>query len=502
MKLRTLEPRFLRQITEVTLRFVGFETLSSLLPVAVVIFLAGVVDQSLLIHFISPIRLLWWLVVQSFLVGRFTLAAMDGQFNADIFEPFPYGKLPKYMLRYLTISLVWALPLGGLIYINLPVQEMRLSGLLEWLISQVYLSGSKPFQPDFGFWLVIIAIAVGSALPLYTAVLAAMARSPIHVMFPSLWKHPFKAGTPPLLLFIAFLGSMAAAFFIYLPLLGSAAVVAFHLSPTLGKLLASLSIAMPVMSWPIIAGRLAGTWVHFHPLTAEADISPIVTDEVVMPPVFGRATAGYTALPATGAVPVVTSPEPEQITLPLVEEDLAHETLVEIEAKIVTDGMGAAKQLIALKKNYPNDARILGLEVRILIQLGHKSKALSLAIPAVQALALTPHSQAIVPVFVALGKDRHTLPWESTILDLLVKVFVDAKEFKEAGWCAHTCELQIGNVVNAGKRLVQVADTASEVRDFESAVALYKYYQKHHPDGPFAEYAKKAIDFNQKQLAP
>lgn len=485
------DPRFLRLVHEISIRFISPETLANIAPVAVIFFFAGVVDQTLLLQFPSPVRAFWWLIVQSLLVGRFALGAKEGKFHADLFSTFPYRELVPYSLRFMTLSLFWAIPIGSILYMSLPLEEIRLSGLVEWLIARVYLSGSEPFKPNASFWVLLLGISAGAVLPLLTAVLAAMARSPVHALFPSLWKHPFQAKTSPLVLVVAMLGALATAFFLYLPFIGAFSVLAFQISPTLGKLLAGLAIAAPVMSWPIIAGRLAGTWVHFHPLSEDADITvPPDEEEIVMPPII-RPTAATPVLPAEQANPV------EPATELFLDTPIA-----EIQDLLNADPLEAMKHLLTLKHTHPSDPRLLGLEVQLLLLLNQRPKALSLAIPAVLALLGSTHAKEIPAVYNALGKDRHTLPWEPGALDQLSRVFLEAKDFKEAGWCAHTCELQQGHSVRAGKRIVQVADAASAAKDFTSAVGLLKYYVKHHPDGPFVEYAKKAIQFNQKQESP
>ena len=509
-QLLSMNPLFLRQVAGISLRFLSPETLSSLIPTAVVYFFAAWFDM----YLPAAARPFWWLVVQSLLVGRFTLGAANGSFNSDLFEKFDWKQIPGYMVRYLAISLVWALPLMGLIYLSLPVGNLKVTDALSWIIEKVALSGTTPFIPDFAFWIVLLSITACTALPLLTAILAAQAKSPIHAFFPSLWKHPFKAGTSPLVLQVVFLGCIAGVFFLYLPVLGLASVLAYKASPTLGKIIGGVAIAFPFMSWPIIAGRLAGTWVHFHPIDPDIDLSVEDPDQIHAPPVIkattaipvvanviasepGAASAAPAPHPADPA-PVPTSPTSAIAALSS-DVDLAAEAIGKLRTLADTDPAGALKKLQAAKKKLADEPRILGLEVELILANGNKSKALSLAVPAVQALLKSPHHADIPPVFTALGKERHDLPWDSAQLDALVKVFTDVKDFKEAGWCAHTAELQTGNVGRAGKRLIQIADLATAAKDYESAKGLFKYYRKHHPDGPFASYVEKALEFIAKQ---
>ena len=491
------DARFLRLVHDISLRFIKPETLSNIFPLAIVCFLAGVVDQTLLIRFPSPIRAFWWICVQSVLVGRYAISAKNGQFHADLFTSFPYRELPGFAIRFITISLFWAFPVGTILYFTMPLDQIRMSGILEWVIARVYLSGSEPFKPNFSYWVVLLGVFAGAVLPLFTTILSVQARSPIHAFFPSLWKHPFRAKTSPILILIAMLGSILAAFFLYLPLIGALAVLGFQFSPTLGKMLAGLAIATPCMAWPIIAGRLAGTWAHFHPLSEDADITlPDDEDEIVMPPVI-KPTTGFASIPiesqTISATPATSSSQ--------VEEMFLDGPIDEIRALIATDPLEAMKRLLSLKHMHPTEARLLGLEVQILLALNQHSKAFGLAISAVVALLKSPYSKSIPELYNLLGKERHSLPWEPETLDGLSRVFLEAKDFKEAGWCAHTGELQQGHSVRAGKRLVQIADAAAAAKDFTSAVGLLKYYIKHHPDGPFVDYAKKAVQFNQKQEA-
>jgi hypothetical protein len=484
-KLFALDPQFLRQISEISLRFVSPVTLLNVITVAGIVFIAGLIDQLLLIHLSGPFRAAWWVLIQALLVGRYTLAASEGSFHSDIFDSFSHEKLPGFMLRYILISLVWIIPLGILVFGFIPVQQLRLTGVTEWLISEVFLTGSMPFSPNFTFWLTLLGISLGGIFPVYSAILAGISRSPAQVLQPSLWKHPFQNGAPPVLVLIAMLGSLATVFLLYLPWVGGIALLAFQASRTLGGIIASLAILFPLMSWPIIAGRLAGTWAFFHPLPVEDELFTAKADLQEAKPSMLRPTL---IVPTLSPAP----PVPPQ-------EDLGT-LLLPVYSDLDTNPTQAFGVLLGLKKRFPDDARVLGLELRLLLKFGHRPKAMSLAMVAVQALVKSPYGAEIVPIFQALGKDRHTLPWDSTMLDLLAKVFMDAKDFKEAGWCAHTSELQMGNSARAGKRLVQIADAASAGKYFESSVGLLKYYMKNHPDGPFVEYARKAAEFNQKQI--
>jgi len=248
----TTDPAYFQKATQVSVRFLHYETLASLVPMVLVLVPAGFLLKSLWVNAPNILAIAWLWFVMGLLVGRFAIASARGRFHADFFEAFPYYELPSYTIRYLTASVVWGIPL--------------------YLMADRFDLAKVTWKLDFNFWLALLTISALSILPLLSAILATMGRSPLHIFMPSLWKHMLRMDNNVWGVVVGQLGALSTAGLLYLPLLGLLSLIAGLVSPTLSQYLAYFPIILPLLSWPIIAGRLAGVWVHFHPVPPEADL--------------------------------------------------------------------------------------------------------------------------------------------------------------------------------------------------------------------------------------
>jgi len=246
------DPVYFQKATQVSVRFLHYETLVSLVPMVLVLVPAGFLLKSLWVNAPNILAIAWIWFVMGLLVGRFAIASARGRFHADFFEAFPYYELPSYTIRYLTASVVWGIPL--------------------YLLADRFDLAKVTWKLDFNFWLALLTISALSILPLLSAIVATMGRSPLHIFMPSLWKHMLRMDNNVWGVVVAQLGALSTAGLLYLPLLGLLSLIAGLVSPTLSQYLAYFPILLPLLSWPIIAGRLAGVWVHYHPVPPEADL--------------------------------------------------------------------------------------------------------------------------------------------------------------------------------------------------------------------------------------
>ncbi len=246
------DPVYFQKATQVSVRFLHYETLASLVPMVLVLVPAGFLLKSLWVNAPTILAIAWIWFVMGLLVGRFAIASARGRFHADFFEAFPYYELPSYTIRYLTASVVWGIPL--------------------YLLADRFDLAKVTWKLDFNFWLALLTISALSILPLLSAIVATMGRSPLHIFMPSLWKHMLRMDNNVWGVVVAQLGALSTAGLLYLPLLGLLSLIAGLVSPTLSQYLAYFPILLPLLSWPIIAGRLAGVWVYYHPVPPEADL--------------------------------------------------------------------------------------------------------------------------------------------------------------------------------------------------------------------------------------
>lgn len=480
---------FFQQMGEVPVHFVLPETLISLIPVALFSVIGIFIDRLLFSELPWMVHIVWGILIQGIVAGRFALASLSGKQHAEIFESFNrWSELPGFVLRFFILTSIWVTVLSVAILSSLPTEELERVGVVEWVIRNIYLTGSHPFNPGFQFFLILFSLTAILLLPLFSVLLTTLTHNPIHLFFPRFWIHLLKNPIRLFSVLVSYMGGLALPSFLYLPILGGGAILTFQISPTLGKLIAMTALTMPIISWPVLAGRLAGNYVRQHPMPREHLPELINNHEIVPPPVIRPTQAMFTLSAANHEG--IPSPQP-----PIqVEEEVQR-----LEALFLQAPAQAILQLEKLRRAYAEEPQLLVLETDLRLKQGDLEQAFTLA-PATLDWYQEQHlTTPAVELFLKFGKQRHMLNLSPAALDLLARGFMEQKNFKEAGWCAHTAEIQRSDPERAEKRLIQIADSASAAKDFVSASGLFKYYLAKHPNGPFQDYASKALDFNVSQ---
>ena len=426
-----IQNSFANELKEVPARFAGVETLFNIIPLFIISIFFWVMQQLFFNTLPLPLTATFWIILQSLFISRYTIGSLSGNPHADLYQKFPIMHLPFFTMMQSLLTLFWTLPITVLVLTLVPIEEIMGVGFLEWFVHNMYLSGTQPFNPNILFIVLLFGVSAFFLLPLYTAIITSYSSlyGLSHII--NIMLFPFKHGKNLLSTFAAHLGSTFLPMFLYLPFVGIAAFLGYNASPTLGKLIAVTGITLPFFAWPIIIGRLAGSFARNHPLDlGEAKKVSNNAKTPIRQEAEQRPTIG---------MPTIKPEQEQSLNLtPKIREILKNSKI---------NPKNALEQITNLKAQHPEDASVLVAEIKILMLLGKLYRSKELAPIAFEALEKAKAGNFATQLFLLFEKERHSINLSPTTLSFIGNNFLKQKDFREAGWCLHTASALDGKIM-------------------------------------------------------
>jgi hypothetical protein len=189
-----------------------------------------------------------------------------------------------------------------------------------------------------------------------------------------------------------------------------------------------------------------------------------------------------------------------------VQEDQEHQTvdmisrIKAVHALSAKDPEQALRDAERLLEEYPDEPLMLTEMVRLYRMNKADKKTIEFGVKAIKLAAEQRNAKLALQIFYSFKKERHNLNLEKNTLDHMVRFFLEKEDFKEAAWCAYYSGVVANDLEHAQKRLMEVGDHAAQAQHPQCAQSVYKFYLKHHAQGSFADYATKAIQFQERIL--
>lgn len=476
---------FAQELRDIPARFVSIETVFNVIPLVIITVIFVVLQRLIAPDLALPLVVALGIFLSSLFIARYAIGALSGKPHADLYERFPVAQLPFFAVLQGLITILWIIPLAVLILYLIPIDEIMKIGFLEWFVHNMYLSGAQPYNPSLLLVVVLFGVSGFFVAPLYTAIVTAYTTIYGLSNIINSFLFPLKYHRNFISTLAAHLGATGITFFYSLPFVSIFAILGYSASPTLSKLIVLLGLSFPFLAWPVIIGRLAGTFVRRNPL----DI--YMHNNLENP---GR-EADY----------LESAAERPTIGMPVIKPEVAQTPNLTPQIKDAlktskSNPKAALEVVLRLKSEHPNDASVLVAEIKILLLLNQMHKAKDLAPAAFEALKEISADNYATQLFFLFDKERHSINLSPSILDFLGRAFIKQNEYREAGWCLHTSLVLNGKIAEAGKKLIEVADAANQAKDQESAMGLFKYYIKSHPGGPLADYASDSLQYIIRQV--
>lgn len=473
--------RFRGMAGEVTGSFLLPTTFFSALPVLIVFAVLGY-GATLLKGNAQILAVPVMFIAYVAIVGRFALAARQGELASGFFVGADSGGLAGFVGRYLVLTLAWSVPLGLIVYLALD-RETLFVAMLALFPTDVMLEGGgrlqsigpTPFEMMQGGAAVLLLPVVALAallMPTLCLIVATRADTLSEALSRESWGWllSFRGSDLPVF-YAGLIGGMAVFAGVYLVPFAILIFLAFKISMQAGVLVSGFLYLLPLAATPILLGRMCGAFV-----AGEDGLDAVVADaQELAPPVYHRAEPS----PDVEPVPVIEKK-------PLFEEILAKVRAV--PADRLAYEIARVEGKLAVRPRDPHAAAELSLLYK---KSGEADKALKMVANAISQALRDGFSEIGLPLFRGFAKERTALGLNPQILEIAGNLLLKQGAVLDAGWCLHESASAEGDAVKAQKKLLHVASIAEESGKFAEAVSLYDFFSSKYPDSPLAHFARQ-----------
>lgn len=241
---------------EVVVAFLSFGTLISAIPVLVLYGLALLIGAFAIpdsAYFLRPLLLV---AATAFATARFALPAVRGELDSGwINDNVSYAEAGAFALRYLLLMLAWGVLAALLVWLG-----MQLAG--ESMMMMGMMGPPSPAALGVGAVPLLLALFIALVAPTLSLIACSATDDLRGAFSPDIWRWLLQEQVGNVMVFYA---AMVGGFFVFfllfaLPLLMVTGLLS-ALSPGLGVALGGFVMLIPLATYPILAGRLAGALV-------------------------------------------------------------------------------------------------------------------------------------------------------------------------------------------------------------------------------------------------
>jgi hypothetical protein len=457
---------------EVVRGFIDINTLWTALAVLFAMMVLGFVCSLVVWKIGVPptVAVLLALVMSSPIIGRFALAARDGDLHAGlVISRVTLEALLGFIARHVTLTVAWALPVvltGG------------------WLVKRGALGGFTSFA-GLGFEAVafLSLAAVATIATVMTLLIATKADSVREALSTEAWRWVVERRGDLVPLMAALIGGLSMFALIFWPVLGLLTVVLVRHSPRLGAMLGIFTYVSPCLAAPVLMGRLAGAFVFGEGSVSQSAPAP----QPARPP--GPVPQVVRVAPA--AAPAAAASPQAQAVQAARRLDVK-QTLDAIRMKAGTDLAAAVKEATVLRDAHPMNPQVAVELANLLRRSGAQAEALTAAAAAIKVALNGGAAPLAAETFKAFGDARDRLDLEPGTLELIGRQLLSRGELDHAVWCFRAMGVRGGDKVKVQKGLIAAADAAARAGHVEPALRIYEVVLRDHPDTGFREFIETA----------
>lgn len=462
---------------EVVRGFVHVATLGTLIPVLVAMLILGLVS-GLITHLVGlplPFAVLLMLVTSSPIVGRFAMAARDGQLDAGFLSArLDRGAVTGFVLRHATLCVAWGLPLTLIGHFVLGRSEAGLGALAMGLPS----GGAA-----FALLLLVTAAVIGQLLSL---LIATKADSIGQALSADAWRWALverRADLVPLA--AALVGGLLVFAMVAWPVLGLLALLAAKGSTGVGAAIGVFAYAAPALAAPVLLGRLCGAFVFGEEPAAgipaasggPAPISPV--------PLSSPSSRSVTPVQ-------VPRPTPIETAVQAARRIDVKQALDAVRVKAGSDVPAALKEAQILREAYPANPMVAAELARLCHQAG-APEGLAAASGAVKVALSAGTAPLAIELFKLYADQRDALELDAATLEQLGRQLTTRKELEDAAWCFRTMKARGADAIRVQKGLIGVAEAIARDGNLRGAVQLYRFILVEFPQSTLRDYIESAI---------
>jgi hypothetical protein len=459
---------------EVVRGFVDLGTLFTVIPVLVMMVIIGLVAGLVVkvVGLSAPFAAFIMVVSASPIVGRFALAARNGQLDAGFFAVnLEKGAVMAFVLRHAALTICWGLPVTI-------AAHLLIGGM----------SSSFGFMDGLRGWAglgLLVLFVVALVAQLISLLIATKADSVSQVVSADAWRWALVERRADLVPLVASLfgGLMVFALFVW-PVVGVLALLLVK-APKLAAAVGIYGYAAPMLAAPVLLGRLCGAFVF-----GEESIE----------------TPAHNPMPRTGPTPPVVnlrpiaSAGPEAVAQSARRLDVK-QALDSLRVKAASDPATALKEAQILREAHPVNP-LVAVELALLLrQHGQAEEALAASAAAIKVALTSGTAPVAIEMWKTCGDDRHQLDLDPGTLESLGRHLTTRKELEDAAWCFRTMKDRGGDGLRVQKGLIGVADTIARDGNARGAVQLYQLILRDFPDSTLRDYIEGTVSALQRKSA-
>jgi hypothetical protein len=412
------------------------------------------------------------LVMSSPIIGRFALAARDGDLHAGlVISRVTMEALLGFIGRHVALTVAWALPVvltGG------------------WLVKRGALGGFTSFG-GLGFDAVafLTLAAVATIASVITLLIATKTDTVREALSTEAWRWVVARRGDLVPLMAALIGGLSMFALIFWPVLGLLTVVLVRHSPRLGAALGVFTYMSPCLAAPVLMGRLAGAFVFGESAVGQ---SPAASSPSPVRPA-GPVPQVVRVAPAAAAAAAGT---PQAQAVQAARRLDVKQTLDAIRMKAGIDLASAVKEATVLRDAHPMNPQVAVELANLLRRSGAQAESLTAAAGAIKVALNGGAAPLAADTFKAFGDARDRLELDAGTLELIGRQLLSRGELDHAVWCFRAMGVRGGDKVKVQKGLIAAADAAARVGHAESALRIYEVVLRDHPDTGFREFIETA----------
>jgi hypothetical protein len=481
---------------EVVRGFVQLGTLATVLVVMLVMLLValGAVLLVKVTGLPAPFAGLLLMVSSSPIIGRFAMAAREGQLDAGFLNAdSEKGAVIGFMFRHVTLCIGCGIPLG--IAASVMLKSASASG-------GVFGGGLMP-SGGAAVGLMVLGV-VGGAAQILSLLIATKTDSVSEAISADAWRWVLVHRRPDLFPFLASLvGGMVVFAMLIWPVCGILSMLVMRQSVSAGAVLASFTYAAPILAGPILLGRMCGAFVFGEapmgsPVPAPAAVLPplrAAQPSVSRTPVASVAVGAPQPRPPGLAPPVSRTPPPEPASAATAAARRmdVNQALDVLMVKAGADPPAAVKEAQILRDAYPANPRVAVALARLLQQTGQKTESIAAAAHAIRTALTAGTAPLAIEMWGVISESRGELELDPIILEALGKQLVTRKNLKDAAWCFQAMLRRGGDPLRVQKGLISVAEATAREGNAIAAAQIYRLLLKEFPESTLREFMENAI---------
>lgn len=466
---------------ETVRHFINYSTLAAgfatFLAMLVATLLVGFIVEKISLPSIFAVPLIF--IALAPIIGRFSIAAKNGDLAAGLLSSDSGGELLPFWGRAAVLFLAWQIPYSLIVMLlgkNIFSLEVILAATSNVLLAIL-------------FFLIGVALLAFGLLAIFLTIIVCTKAQSIQELFkPPLWKWILIERRDDLGAFLAcWLGGVLIFMLLITPPIVVIMMLLIKIKPAMAMYSTMIINGSAMAGVPILLGRLAGAFIAVEMFEDDQQLTTCLGGGFAQP---AKAASPPSAIPPAEKVSAPTAPTAKSNEAPSNAREVVNlgPRLAVIEKRAAEDLAAAiteAEELVTANSGHLGPAVLL---CNLYTRANRFAEAIALANKAIPQACDAGAGQEAVEIFKAVFAHRQDLRLEGADYLRLSKALSGVKRFDEAMWTCRAAEATGGNKEEIERGFVSVADAAMHAGELDKAIAYWQFFVNRYPLSAFHDY--------------